>query len=346
MSESVVENQTNNSTDTSHTEENDKKDKPVRKSKVRLSLAERAARESQEILKSMGIKDSGDDSGKRRTRSSTKPPVEPAPSPPKRERKTPAPKADKKETPAKGGKGGRGRGRKGSKKDEDEEEENNKDHTNEEKEDSKIDKKETNDNGTKEDEKMDVDEAKPQEEKTEENGQLENDTKENDQESLDKNKEDGEKEATTDMKREDGDNKTTTKEINNATEVAAVESSQPPPAEADKFFPPGAKGRLCGTRKEWCPDCMQIEGIQKRMKQGQNLPDGKIYNVTSYLLSGSSCERVCSPQSKQHFCPKEREVIEKAIRWPRDITSFLADLLWDPKSNSRRTAQTCTCPHK
>lgn len=53
-------------------------------------------------MQSMGIKDSGDDSGKRRTRSSTKPPVEPAPSPPKRERKTPAPKADKKETPAKG----------------------------------------------------------------------------------------------------------------------------------------------------------------------------------------------------------------------------------------------------
>lgn len=52
----------------------------------------------------MGVKDSGDDSGRRRTRSSTKPatPVAAAPTPPKRERKTPAPKAEKKETPPKG----------------------------------------------------------------------------------------------------------------------------------------------------------------------------------------------------------------------------------------------------
>ena len=50
----------------------------------------------------MGVKDSGDETGRRRTRSSTKPPVELAPSPPKRERKTPAAKTEKKETPAKG----------------------------------------------------------------------------------------------------------------------------------------------------------------------------------------------------------------------------------------------------
>lgn len=51
----------------------------------------------------MGVKDSGDESGRRRTRSSMKPatPVA-APTPPKRERKTPAAKPEKKETPPKG----------------------------------------------------------------------------------------------------------------------------------------------------------------------------------------------------------------------------------------------------
>lgn len=54
------------------------------------------------ILQSMGVKDGGDESGRRRTRSSMKPAVSaPTPPPAKKERKTPV-KAEKKETPAKG----------------------------------------------------------------------------------------------------------------------------------------------------------------------------------------------------------------------------------------------------
>lgn len=43
------------------------------------------------------MKDSGDEGGRRRTRSSAKPTPALAPSPPKREKKAPAPKSEKKE---------------------------------------------------------------------------------------------------------------------------------------------------------------------------------------------------------------------------------------------------------